>query len=849
MQKFENSFWDNPGPGQQPHYGRGPQCLFEKLEQGSVECDELLAFFRERAAIEEAYASSLQQLAARKLSAGGFGRDEGATLKTAYRGLLTECVMLAEAHTDLAVELQSSVIVPLRNFASEHRARVHASWKMVDDTIRRATSDLAQVDRNHRAYAQKASAAEQMRPDEEPEIPLSAELEVKTRPSMAAASVESADALSAKSTEDGADADVARQRQQLAGGADAAVLSPVHGELGPASIVLGNVALTRHEFHVMLQRMQTEVPQHDVKFGILGTFRGLISGESLAGWWCINYPTVVRSEADALAVGQSMMSQGYLRFMGRGSQFQSRSNAYYQWKRPALEFQSDEESDSDNEPLTSRRAQLGSHTSYERAQRAADEAGQVYRDSVARAELVRTGLEEQLTNYLETMEVWELNRLMSVKSMLGEYARINKRPVEAELGIGDRLEVYEESIKPQQDIQWGIENYGTGRFTPRPILFHPFGRSAAEFQVFGVALDEQLLVSHKDIPLMPAKALSLIRKSACEMAPEDRYRIWTARVLLNHIHELRNAVNKSPQVTLRQLRAFDLPTVASVLILYLLELPQPLCPEELHGPLRAVYSSRSEKNSTETLKTLRTLLEGTSYAHLKTMQTLFGTLHDIVSGDDTAARGEFVRAVSKRLGPVVVRGIEIVGAGASRIPELFAADLIEHYDTVLAKAEATRPFPPALPPVKSENEDESATVRVGAHTAGAASGAAAALADTDGLAPRAASSGGDAGAARLSSEAAEAASKRSSAGSSLAGRRASALSASSSLPRPAPGSARGQVSFDEDERLVDNILEDTNEPGGGGDSSMDYFLKDEDDDASDDEADEDSASGEGGGSK
>ncbi|KAJ2777685.1 Rho-GTPase-activating protein 8 [Coemansia javaensis] len=817
MLKFENAFWDNPGPGQQPRYERGPQCLFEKLEQGSVECDELLAFFRERAAIEEAYSASLHRLAERKLAAGGFGRDEGATLKTAFRGLLSECVMLAEAHADLAVELQSSVIVPLRNFSAEHRARVHAAWKMTDDAIRRAAAELAQVDRNHRVYTQKAAAASARRPPEDADgaqqAP-NAEAEVKPRISTAAEPVIMGDAAPGRSTEEGASADVELQRRQLAG-----------GELDVASIVLGNVALTRHEFHVMLQRMQTEVPQHDVKFGILGTFRGLISGESLAGWWCVNYPTVVRSEADALAVGQSMLGQGYLRFMGRGSQFQSRSNAYYQWRKPALEFQSDEEGDdSDNEPPSSARSHLSERASYERAQRDATEASRIYRDSVARAELVRTGLEEQLTNHLETMEVWELNRLMSVKSMLGEYARISKRPIEAVLAMGDRLEVYEESVKPQQDIQWGIENYGTGRFAPRPILFRPFGRSPAEFQIFGVPLDEQLLVSHKDIPLLPAKALSLIHKSARAMAPEDRFQIWTKRVLLTHIHGLRNSLNRGPRVTLRQLRDFDLPTVANVLVLYLLELPLPLCPEELHGPLRAVYSSRSEKSSEETLRAIRTLLEGISYAHLKTMQALFGALHEMAGDDATPGRADFVRAVSKRLGPIIMRGSELVGAGANRVPESFTADLIESYDAILAGMDPKRPVQPAPPPPKTAEDD--AHLPVSAAAASSSSSAVAATADPAG--------------------APDAASKRSSGAPALA----ASLSASS-LPRPA--GAAPHASFDEDERLVDGILEGTDETAAAaaaaGENNMDYFLKDEDDDDDDDGTDDDCSDGSARGTK
>ncbi|KAJ2557400.1 Rho-GTPase-activating protein 8 [Coemansia sp. RSA 1933] len=868
MLKFETSFWDNPGHGHQPRYERGPQRLYEKLEQGSVECDELLGLFRERVAIEEAYANSLRKLSERQFSAQGFGRDEGATLKTAYGGLVAECLALSEAHSDLALELQSSVVMPLRSFTSEHRARVRASWKLMDDTIRRASMELSQVDRNHRVYTQKAAAAEQMRLNEAPTHG-AAEFEVKARPSVGAlspADTPTASTFSAEGaahdTEDEADADVAAQRRLLAEsgvGISRAALPQVQGELDVASIALGNVALTRHEFHVVLQRMQAEIPQHDVKFGILGTFRGLISGESLAGWWCTNYPTVVRNEADSISVGQSLMGQGYLRLMGRGSQFQSRANAYYQWKKLALEFQSDDEGETDDEqPLGNRRAHLGKALTYERAQREANEASQIYRDSVARAEIVRTDLEEQLTNYLDTMEVWELNRLMNIKSTFGEYSRISKLPVQAELSIGDRLEVYDESIKPQQDIQWAIEHYGTGRFTPRPIIFRPFGLSPAEYQIFGVALDEQLLVSHKDIPLFPAKALSLIRKSSAGMPPAERYAVWTTRALLRNIHELRNTVNRGSRVTLKQLRSFDLSVIANTLVLYLLELPQPLCPEELHGPLRAIYSTRSEKSSAESFTTLKSLLSGISYAHLKTIQTLFYTLNEQAKGGSANERDAFIKSISKRLGPVVLRGKEIVGVTVSRIPEIFVADLIENYDDILAGIEARRPFKPIQPPIKITEPDaqpggsSSADLRPNVGERGSQSRSSR-PSSLDAKQRRSTDGGPSLSTPKRLSATSNVSAAGSNAGDVLvpptpASKRGSTSSTSSHTQQQqqiVPNSAdtlRTQNSFDVDERLVDNILEDANEATSGEQGDMEFFLKDEDSDGSDDDYDEDTDS-------
>lgn len=764
MLKFENSFWDNPGPGHQPRYERGPQRLYDKLEQGSVETEEFLSFFRERAALEQTYADGLRKLSERTLNPQGFGNDDGATLRMAYQGLLSECLSLASAHSDMAMELQSDVIVPLRGFHSEHKARVRSSWKLIDDKVRRASGEISQVDRNYRVYRQKASVAEGLRLEEDATQPEEkSEFEVKPRPAL--------------------DEEATTSDMQVGGGGGG------RAALDVASIVLGNVALTRHEFHVMLQRMQTEVQQHDVKFGILGTFKGLISGESLAGWWCTNYPTIVRDETDALSVGQSMLGQGYLRFMGRGSQFQSRANAYYQWKKPALEFDSDEEDEDAKD--TGDDQQAGRAISYERAQRDADETSQVYRDSVARAELVRNDLEEHLTNYLDTMEVWELNRLINLKSTLETYARISKSPVESQLSTSERLEVYEESVKPQQDIQWTIERYGTGRFAPRPVVFRPYALSPAEYQVFGVPLDEQLLVSHKDIPLFPHKVLSLIRKSTGEMELKERYEVWTTRALLHNIHELRNSVNGGPRVTLKQLREYGLPVVVNLLVLYLLELPHALCPEDLNDPLRTLYMSANK--SEDYLKSIRNLLEGVSYAHLATMQGLFGSLHRLIQEDEDGERkSEFVKAIGQRLGPVVVRGKE----STQRMAESLVVDLILHYDQVLDGIKVQRVSKPCAKPSKqpeTEKEEQKQEKQLPA----------------------------------VSSE-------------QLASGAVVAEAIMSAKPKEEEEDIQKltadtqKSTLDDDEQLVDDILGGSGSKEGGGEGEdMDYFLKDEDSDDSD----------------
>ncbi|KAJ1933748.1 Rho-GTPase-activating protein 8, partial [Linderina macrospora] len=399
----------------------------------------------------------------------------------------------------------------------------------------------------------------------------------------------------------------------------------------------------------------------------------------------------------------------------------------------------------------------------------------------------------------------------------------------AELAISDRLEVYEESIKPPQDIQWAIEHYGTGRFTPRPILFRPFSLSPAEYQIFGVPLEEQLVVSHKDIPLFPAKALSLIRKASRDMEPADRYKIWTTRTLLKNIHELRNSVNRGSRVTLKHLREFDLTVVANTLVLYLLELPRPLCPDEIYDPLRAVYGSRSEKDSSvDALQSISHLLQGINYVHLKTLQVLFGTINEQIQGDVTPEREEFVRAVSQRLGPVILRAREIVGVTVNRLPEHFARDLIENYDVVLANLQIERPAKPTVQPAKPQEDVGELTRSManmnagGSVPVGVAGPSAMASPRTSLEKPRMSLSADDAKIKSVN------ASNR--------------VSTSSSLHVPADDAQKAKPSFDDDEVSIDSILEESNDANHNSES-MDFFLKDEDSDGTDDDedSDEDSA--------
>src|SRR5262249_45253749 len=96
------------------------------------------------------------------------------------------------------------------------------------------------------------------------------------------------------------------------------------------SVVLGKLSLTDPEFTAFLSRMHREVSTQDVKFGILGMFKGLMSGDAIARWLLHSYNDVLRTLDDAEQVGQSLVNQGYIRLVGPGSRFVAKKSSFYQ---------------------------------------------------------------------------------------------------------------------------------------------------------------------------------------------------------------------------------------------------------------------------------------------------------------------------------------------------------------------------------------------------------------------------------------------------------------------------------------------------------------------------------------
>ncbi|KAJ1658798.1 Rho-GTPase-activating protein 8 [Dispira simplex] len=686
MFKFENCFWSNLDTG--PDYRPGVEPLELKLEQGIVELDEVLVFFTERIAIERSYAQHLRALGERAGRSQGFLRDDGASLRMVFEAIRREHLAKSQSHYRFVQDMLDRVIAPLTAFRDLHAQRLGANREALSSEfnkyafVRRRAEQLGRTYRAQCARADWAQAA--------------------TERNLASTYVE-------------------------------------HQDIRVVSHVVGKLSFTRGDFIRFLDRLQTTLPTQSVKFGILGTFHGLVQGDELAQWLLAHYPNQLVHLQDAEAVGQSLVGQSYLRHMGRGNTFAAQSDSYYQWRsaardlvqRPDFEATlspnfdrgrspamashmtatrslvnivggslmastSDEwgSTDADDIPLGySRRRRSGDSFEYdddslevthERMRAKAELTNVQYLTAVRKADHVRTTLEEQLFNYLETLHEWETDRLLNIQSALGHFAHaLNPLANRESREYYDRVVASCESFKPDQDLQFTIEHYGTGSFCPRPVVYNHHYLGTAEFQVFGVSLEDQWKLSPKSAPLFVSKALSAIHKSTAGLIPEAQRTVWLSQPNLSPIHALRYEVNHSSGVTLKQLRLFSPEIIVGALRLYLLELPDCLCTFELYDAVKALYNSRKKAMDPQALITcISNLLSGLPPANLITLRALLEPLHQL--GTDSDAN--FYQQLGVQFGPVILRNRRESNVNFhDRHPAKFFQDLVTHINAIFQR--------------------------------------------------------------------------------------------------------------------------------------------------------------------
>ncbi|KAF8920600.1 hypothetical protein CPB85DRAFT_495616 [Mucidula mucida] len=154
---FTNSFWSQD-------YRKGLEVLFNKLEQGTAENDEIVAFIRTRIVAESQLAIALMHPMLTGSQGTGFGADDGASLLMTFRGLQSESAAQGQTHKNIAKELETLVVDPFDDWAKGYKARLSQSRHAVLDTwmkaYEQAQGDVAKLKHQYLSKVRKADEAE-----------------------------------------------------------------------------------------------------------------------------------------------------------------------------------------------------------------------------------------------------------------------------------------------------------------------------------------------------------------------------------------------------------------------------------------------------------------------------------------------------------------------------------------------------------------------------------------------------------------------------------------------------------------------------------------------------------------
>ncbi|CAO3629321.1 unnamed protein product [Mucor fragilis] len=312
------------------------------------------------------------------------------------------------------------------------------------------------------------------------------------------------------------------------------------------------------------------------------------------------------------------------------------------------------------------------------------DADKAYQRSVTQAELVRTQTEQVLYVHYEEMESLELERIQTIKQAFISMAASLSNTIPRCKETFDNMMLYQETLKPDKDVQFIVEQYRTGQYCPKAILYENYFHSVAADQLFGVSLEEITRVQGTMVPQLITVGLSVIESGFSRLYDEEKNVVWTASLPLDRVHAARAEINTSKPITCESLQKFDLLLLASLLRLYLLELPECLFTFELYEPCKLLYSNQTQDKDSR-LMSISKLLATLPTANYHTVMVLLGHFHKLVK-QTTADTQLTSSSLAKSFSFILMRPqVESKISVHEKHPQRLLYDLIENFDAIFTQ--------------------------------------------------------------------------------------------------------------------------------------------------------------------
>ncbi|EHK99807.1 putative Rho-GTPase-activating protein 8 [Glarea lozoyensis 74030] len=564
MPGFADSFWSSGD------YAGGLGVLFGKLQQGVAENQQILTIARMRAEAEDVYGMKLGEIGpATDRIAGGFSRDDGASVRKAYDGVRTEMEEAAKNHRKIAQSIRDLVVAPFTRWCDAHESRLQNSQDELQSHIKTHDRQAEIVKKLRSQYFNKCRLVEDI--EEENKLAFQ-DPEMSPKPKIPEIKVQD------KEEEEDEPLEIA------------------------------------DEFY---QPEQT-VRLGETKVAILGTYTNTTPGADIVDY--LQKHMGATSVSHAERIGQDLIGHGFLRLIGNvGNEFANSSKMSYQWKPKAFQWAGVPEK---KQPLgrtfslansdTLESPVVGTVTEYlagwnplnsaypnetpgDRLRREAAEADQRYKAGVRKLDLYRCQMEEAIIEHLRYLERCELDRLKAMKTIILDFSGTISNVIPSLQSTVDKMMLYQETVQPLGDLRYLLENYRTGGFAPKVTVYENYYNSADE-QTFGVDLEARARTDRKRVPTIITTILTFLDNRYPDLeGDEARRSVWLVEVPLSQTHRVREALNTGKQFSVETLEPFEIPIIASVLKLYLLELPAPVSSS---APLQSITNGSSDTTTT-----------------------------------------------------------------------------------------------------------------------------------------------------------------------------------------------------------------------------------------------------------
>lgn len=244
----------------------------------------------------------------------------------------------------------------------------------------------------------------------------------------------------------------------------------------------------------------------------------------------------------------------------------------------------------------------------------------------------------------------------------------------------NRITLFQETLKPEQDIHYIIEQYSTGPFCPKPMIYENYYHGSATNQIFGVPLEEVAQIYGSYVPPIISKGIQLIESSL--LRKDIHETIWLDTMPVKELNQICEKLDGLVGNQLKStLEGYEVYVLTNLICNYLLELPECLLTFDLYDPVKLLYSGQQE--TTERFISLGKLLATLPSPNYHTLKALSHHLFKILKQQ---TNDDLLNGLISRFSSILMRPrIYLPMHQHDRHPKRLIRDLLTHYSMIFTK--------------------------------------------------------------------------------------------------------------------------------------------------------------------